>query len=98
MGCGTGGAFARIEERIGPEGKIIGVELSPDMLGRAQERVRAAGWENVELVEAFAEELALEQQVDAVVFIFTHDILRSPLALRRVMRHLRPVARSWPRA
>ena len=93
VGCGTGGAFARIEERIGPEGKIIGVELSPDMLRHAQQHVRAAGWENVELVEAFAEELALEQQVDAVVFIFTHDILRSPRALRRVMRHLRPGGR-----
>src|SRR5207249_3037114 len=32
VGCGTGLSFPLIEERIGAEGRLIAVDLSPDML------------------------------------------------------------------
>jgi demethylmenaquinone methyltransferase/2-methoxy-6-polyprenyl-1,4-benzoquinol methylase len=35
LGCGSGRNFALIESRIGPAGRIIGVDLSPGMLARA---------------------------------------------------------------
>lgn len=52
LGCGTGLSFAPIIERIGPKGRLIGVDLTPGMLSIARERVKRLGWENVELVEA----------------------------------------------
>jgi ubiquinone/menaquinone biosynthesis C-methylase UbiE len=50
IGCGTGLNFSLLERHIGNEGKIVGVDISEEMLNRARERVRAAGWQNVELV------------------------------------------------
>lgn len=52
LGCGTGINFPLIVEQIGPEGRLIGVDLSPNMLARAQERVARAGWKNIELVQS----------------------------------------------
>lgn len=49
LGCGTGANFPLLIERIGPEGRLIGVDLTPEMLARAEERVQRAGWRNVEL-------------------------------------------------
>ena len=50
IGCGTGLNFSLLQEAIGREGKIIGVDISGAMLDRARARVRAADWQNVELV------------------------------------------------
>jgi ubiquinone/menaquinone biosynthesis C-methylase UbiE len=93
VGCGTGLNFALIEERIGPAGRLIGVDLSPAMLARARERVERHGWENVTLIESAAEEATLPVPVDAVMFCGTHDIMRSPAALEHVLRSLRPGGR-----
>jgi ubiquinone/menaquinone biosynthesis C-methylase UbiE len=32
MGCGTGLNFVGLEEAIGPRGRLIGIDLSSDML------------------------------------------------------------------
>jgi ubiquinone/menaquinone biosynthesis C-methylase UbiE len=91
VGCGTGASFAAIEAAVGPGGRLVGVEPSAEMLARARQRVRALGWRNVTLVEATAEEAALPAvQADAVLFAFTHDVLRSRAALVNVLGHLRP--------
>jgi demethylmenaquinone methyltransferase/2-methoxy-6-polyprenyl-1,4-benzoquinol methylase len=52
LGCGTGLNFPPIVEQIGPEGRLIGVDLSPKMLAYARERVERAGWKNIELVQS----------------------------------------------
>jgi SAM-dependent methyltransferase len=49
--CGTGSEFPFIQERIGPEGEILGVDWSEGMLERARRRVANNGWTNVELVQ-----------------------------------------------
>ena len=54
IGCGTGLNFALLERTVGDQGKIIGVDISEKMLARADDRVRAAGWRNVDLVRAAA--------------------------------------------
>jgi demethylmenaquinone methyltransferase/2-methoxy-6-polyprenyl-1,4-benzoquinol methylase len=51
LGCGTGLNFPLLLGEIGPEGRLIGVDLSSDMLRCARQRADAAGWANVELVE-----------------------------------------------
>jgi SAM-dependent methyltransferase len=84
VACGTGINFPAIEHAIGPSGRLIGIELSRDMLAVAQRRVAAAGWRNVTLIESAAEDADLPSGVDAALFSFTHDVLRSPAAVRRV--------------
>jgi ubiquinone/menaquinone biosynthesis C-methylase UbiE len=93
VACGTGLNFPLVEERIGPEGKIIGIDLSPEMLGVASRRVESAGWRNVELIEASVDQAHLRELANAALFSFTHDVLQSPEAVANVVRHLRPEAR-----
>ena len=68
LGCGPGVNFEMLREAVGPEGQIIGVDLSAGMLDQAQERVDDHGWENVELVRADATlPVVGDEQLDGVV-------------------------------
>ena len=67
IACGTGRNFAVIEKQIGPSGRIVGVDLTDAMLGRAQRRIAASGWRNVTLVQADATEFEFPVDVDAIV-------------------------------
>ena len=102
VACGTGLNFSRIEAGIGPDGHLIGLDLSPEMLALARARVEAAGWHNVTLVEAAAEEAELPGAPDALLFSFAHDVLRSPAALDNLLQTARSGARvvaaggKWP--
>ncbi|HJW64725.1 MAG TPA: methyltransferase domain-containing protein, partial [Actinomycetes bacterium] len=93
VGCGTGLSFGPIQDAIGPAGRLIGIDPSPDMLAAAQARVDDAGWANVTLLEACAEEASVQEPLDAVLFAFTHDVVRSPKALANTLGQVRPGGR-----
>jgi SAM-dependent methyltransferase len=38
MGCGSGANLPYLRERVGPEGRVVGVDLTPELLVRAGER------------------------------------------------------------
>jgi SAM-dependent methyltransferase len=89
VGCGTGRNFDLIQQRIGPEGRLIGVEPSPEMLARAQALVQRRGWTNVQLVCGRAEDARIAATVDAAILCAVHDVMRSPAALANVIAHIR---------
>ncbi len=93
LGCGTGLSLPLLVEAVGRQGRVVGAELTPEMLVRAREKVRTAGWQNVTLVQANAEELDLGEQFDAILAFYTHDIITSPLAAERAVAHLKPGGR-----
>ena len=93
VGCGTGLSFEPLKAALGERGKIIGIELCPQMLGKARERVKAKGWKGVSLVNGTADVAPLSGQADAAIFHFTHDILQQPEAIDHITRHLKPGAR-----
>jgi acyl dehydratase/ubiquinone/menaquinone biosynthesis C-methylase UbiE len=93
VGCGTGLSFEPIQAAIGPSGRLVGIEPCPEMLAAARARVEAAGWANVTLLEASAEEATVPGPADAVLFAFTHDVMRSPKALANVLGQVRPGGR-----
>ncbi len=70
MGCGTGLNFALVQEAIGPEGRIIGVDLTDAMLDLARLRVAEHGWKNVELVQSDATQYEFPTQVDGIISTF----------------------------
>jgi arsenite methyltransferase len=92
VGCGTGLSLPLLRRLVGDTGWVYGFDQSPEMLAQARERVTAAGWRNVELFETPAQGLALPAAVDALLFHYTHDILRSPSALERLLACARPGA------
>jgi len=89
VGCGTGLSFPLIEERIGAQGHLIGVDQSPEMLAIARRRVETHKWRNVTLIESPVEEANISGHADAVLFCFTHDLLQSPNALENAFRHVK---------
>jgi len=92
VGCGTGLCFAPLLRKIGPEGVIVGVDESPEMLALARRRVARNAWRNVVLVESRVADADIPVTADAAVFCAVHDVLQSPAALREVVRNLRPGA------
>lgn len=92
VGCGTGLSFDALEDVVGPQGHVVGIEPCPQMLAQARQRVQRAGWANVRLLQASAQTARIPGQADAALFFFTHDVLRSATAVRHVLRHLRPGA------
>jgi ubiquinone/menaquinone biosynthesis C-methylase UbiE len=75
LGCGTGLNFPLLQQAVGPEGRIIGVDLTPAMLEQASTRIRDHGWDNVELIQADASQLRLPQAVDGVLSTFALSIM-----------------------
>jgi len=92
VACGTGLSFAPIEQRIGSQGRLIGIDLSAEMLAKAREKVAEADWQNVTLIEAAVDEAAIPVDADAVFFHFAHDVMRTRAALENAFRHAKPGA------
>lgn len=67
IGCGTGLNFSLLQEAVGPEGRIIGVDLTDAMLDQALRRVRKNGWTNVELVQSDAASYQFPPRVDGII-------------------------------
>lgn len=93
VACGTGLSFPLLREAVGAEGEVLGIEISPEMLNLARQRVVEAGWENVSLLESPIESADIPGQFDAILFHFTHDVMRSPAALRRLFAAAVPGSR-----
>jgi len=67
IACGTGLNFSLIGRAIGPEGRIVGVDLTDAMLAQAERRRRANGWSNITLVQADAGGFEFPAGVDAIL-------------------------------
>jgi ubiquinone/menaquinone biosynthesis C-methylase UbiE len=76
IACGTGLNFPLIEKMIGPDGRIVGVDLTDAMLARAQDRTDSNGWRNVSLVQADAAGFNFPTGVDAI--LSTYALTRVP--------------------
>jgi len=93
VGCGTGLSLALLRAAVGEGGMVYGCDQSPEMLAIARKRQADAGWSNVQLMQSAAQLVELPEAVDALLFHYTHDVLRSPAALARLLACARPQAR-----
>jgi demethylmenaquinone methyltransferase/2-methoxy-6-polyprenyl-1,4-benzoquinol methylase len=92
VGCGTGLCSGLLREKVGPAGEVVGIEESPEMTAVARAHIARAGWDNVTVIEAPAEDAQVGRTADAALFCAVHDILQSPDALANIMAALRPGA------
>ncbi len=93
LGCGTGLSLRLLTDAVGPEGRVIGVDASPDMLARARRRIDAAGWANVELVESFAQDFQPQAPVDGVLACNVNQLICSPEVIENAVAWLKPGGR-----
>lgn len=91
-GCGTGWCLPELARRVAPGGRVIAFDPSPEMLAQARGRPGALGIMG-QLLQAAAEDVVLPEPVDAILFSYTHDLIRSPAALSNLLRQARPGAR-----
>lgn len=92
VGCGPGAALMRVA-RLVPDGEVVGVDLSFEMLQLAQTRARRARLDNVALFQADAAELAptFEGSFDvAYSCLVHHHFTDSVAAVRGIVATLRP--------
>lgn len=92
VACGTGAMLPALGRAVGREGRVIGIEQCPEMAAIARERIARDGHGNVRIVVAPVEQAELELRADAALFFYTHDVLQSERAVRRVFDFLRPGA------
>lgn len=89
VACGTGINFAQLSERVRQDGRVVGVDLSPEMLEVATARSRELQLDNVTVIQSTVEDAELPGQFDAALFSLTHDVLQSKPAVDNVFAHLR---------
>jgi arsenite methyltransferase len=95
LGCGAGIDTLLAARQVGPAGRAIGLDMTPEMLGRARRNATAAGLENVEIHEGLMEALPLrDASVDVVI---SNGVLnlstRKSRVLAEALRVLRPGGR-----
>jgi demethylmenaquinone methyltransferase/2-methoxy-6-polyprenyl-1,4-benzoquinol methylase len=95
LACGTGLNAPYVLDRIGPDGKLVGVDCTRAMLQRAQQKVARQRWANVTLVEGDAENLPLAgASCDAVLCSYGMVIIPDyRRALAEAVRVLKPGGR-----
>lgn len=92
-GCGTGWCLPRLAERVGHAGSVTGFDPSPEMLAIAGARFPEGYTPAIRLIRSTAQEVVLPGAVDAILFSYTHDVIRSRAALDNLLRQAKPGAR-----
>ncbi len=86
IGCGTGLNLPLLCRGVGESGRVVGVDYSAAMLRRARRRAGPA----VELIEADASRLALDERFDAALLAYSLTIIPDwEAALAQCCSHLR---------
>jgi SAM-dependent methyltransferase len=79
VGCGTGATIPALRERVGSDGRVVGVDFAPGAVARARARIERDGWTNVSVCRGDATRLPL-RNADAVVASFLVGMLPDPAA------------------
>ncbi len=95
VGSGAGIDSLIAAKMVGPEGRVIGVDMTPLMLEKAREAASEAGLTNVEFREGYAEALPVESGwADVVISNGVLDLMPDkPAALEEMSRVLKPGGR-----
>ena len=95
LGSGAGFDCFLAAERVGPEGRVIGVDMTPEMVERARENARTGGYGNVEFRLGEIEALPVgDASVDVVISNCVLNLSADrPRVLAEVMRVLKPGGR-----
>ena len=87
VGCGFGDTAIRLAERVGPSGKVVGVDCCEAFLDYGREDAAARGFTNISFVEADALIERFEPEYDFVFSRFGTMFFANPVAGLRNMRN-----------
>jgi SAM-dependent methyltransferase len=95
LGSGAGNDVFIARHEVGAEGRVIGVDMTPDLIARARANARTLGFDNVEFRLGEIERLPIESgSIDAIVSNCVLNLLpdKAP-AFAEMLRVLRPGGR-----
>lgn len=95
LGSGAGIDVFLAADAVGPTGKVIGVDMTPEMLGRARRNAAKAGVTNAEFREGRLEELPVDSgTVDAITSNCVINLVPDKAAVfKEISRILKPGGR-----
>jgi SAM-dependent methyltransferase len=95
LGCGAGTDTLVAAQMVGPEGSVTGIDMTPEMLGKARSAAAELGAANVEFVEGEIERLPLvDESIDVVISNGVIDLVPDKDAVfAEIFRVLRPGGR-----
>jgi SAM-dependent methyltransferase len=68
LGCGAGTDSLVAAQMVAPDGRVTGIDMTPEMLGKARAAAAEMSQENVEFIEAEAERLPFaDESFDVVI-------------------------------
>jgi ubiquinone/menaquinone biosynthesis C-methylase UbiE len=95
MGCGDGYYTVELARRVGPEGKVLAVDIQPEMLQELSRRCERLDIKNVDMVLGLPHDPTLpEGQVDLILMVDVYHEFSNPVEMLDAMRRsLKPDGR-----
>lgn len=91
LGCGAGIDTLLAAVVVGPAGRVIGLDMTPEMVERTRANAAASGLANVEVLQGLIEEIPLpDASVDVVI---SNGVLNLSTRKSRVLAEARRVLR-----
>ncbi|WP_336023186.1 class I SAM-dependent methyltransferase [Halobellus salinisoli] len=80
FGCGPGVNLPALREAVGPDGRVVGVDVTEPMLERARGLIERRGWTNVSVVRGDATRPPISR-ADGVLATFVTSLFPDPYAV-----------------
>jgi ubiquinone/menaquinone biosynthesis C-methylase UbiE len=95
LGSGGGLDVFLAAQKVGPNGKAIGIDMTPEMIERAQANATKGGYTNVEFLQSTIDKLPLaDNSVDCVISNCVINLAPDkPSVFREIFRVLKPGGR-----
>ncbi|MFQ5527344.1 MAG: arsenite methyltransferase [Thermoanaerobaculia bacterium] len=95
LGSGAGIDLLLAAQKVGSSGKVIGIDMTDEMIERARKAIRSAGADNIEVRKGFIEELPVDDSsVDLVISNCVINLSPDkPRVFAEISRVLRPGGR-----
>ncbi len=95
VGAGTGYHSRRLAAAVGPMGRVLAVDLQPEMLERLRERALATGIRNIEPVLGSAADPGLKDACCELILLVDvyHELSQPYEVIRRLVAALKPGGR-----
>ncbi len=95
LGSGAGIDLLLAARKVGPKGRVIGVDMTDEMIAKAEENIREAGLDNVEVRKGIIETLPVRD--DSVDWVVSNCVINlspeKPKVFAEIARVLKPGGR-----